>query len=198
MRDIEAGIDEIKKAQEKDAEANRELYRELTRAIISRGESAPRSVKIEKRRCPICGRVDSDWSGNVHNLCRMSSDDADKIWDIKVEYSPLFRQYDYSPKSYSEGATVGRVKIIGNNISAFASSDLDDYNKNTIQRLKEIRTLIVSAVDNIEIDERVLNYLIRRTPNATRIILASNVSFVCKNANIGWVYDSRLGKLTKK
>ena len=199
IRQIESGIEELKKKQDEATEELRKSNRDMIMFIGGcRGPVSPRLVKIEKRRCAICGRNDSDWSGNVHNVCGIPSDESDKVWDISIEYDPRFRQYEFIPKEYIEGATVGKVKITGSNAN-FVDSDMDELDEETFPRLKKLRTLIVSSVNSIETNETLVKYLLgsNRASNVTKIILSENVRFVCGNSRLGWSYDAKQGVLTK-
>ena len=144
--------------------------------------------------CPICGRTDRKWSGNVHTVCGVSSEAGESVWNITLKYLEGHNKLFYVPSGSNVGSSIGRVIIKGNacgyvknkNITCISNCD-----KSTLEELASVKTLIISSTAEIDMDEYALSKFLNNTRSVVKIVFASGVRFTSGGRLSGWNYDTQ-------
>jgi hypothetical protein len=207
---METDLAEIKSTLKKDDEKDRELsekakeffekaresFDQLWIAFLtakgSRGGAG--EIEVSAQTCPICGRTDRKWSGNIHTVCGVSSEAKDGVWDITLKYLEGHNKLFYAPSRSNSASSVGRIIIKGKACSFIKNKNItciSNCDELTSEDLARVKTLIISSTADVDIDEYALSKFLDKTRAVLKIVFASGVQFVSGGKLSGWNYDSQ-------
>ncbi len=189
---IETDLSEIKTALNTNSENDREFLRQIITTITWFKGTGGGTHDTPMQTCPICGRTDRKWSGNIHTVCGVPSEAKDGVWNITLKYLEGHNKLLYVPSKSNVGSSVGRVIIKGKACGYIRNKNitcLKNYDETTSEELSLVKNLIISSTAEIDIDEYALSKFLDNTRSVVRIVFASCVQFISGGKLSGWNYD---------